>query len=191
MASINIYRGKATISEVYISEMSEQQLSKLPEADKYNAFMLVFVCKELYGEETHEVKLEVSHRELSGKMLSFYSREDGSLPTQMDVTLRSLSSQGILPKGAKEADIANAVDPEVIGHTVNIWVTEDEKPDGGYWPPKGRFCSEFSRLSGGDAQSRIAAFISGKPAQKVDSFVKKSHKVDSVPAPIDDDDVPF
>ena len=187
-----IYKGKATIMNIGCEELPQKQLEKLPESDRECALQLVYdVATAEQDSRRFDVKLEVSHRELSGKALEWNKREDGRTPTQVDVVIKDLVRQGLLPKGATEADIGGAVADSHIGREVTISVTEDPKGDGTYWPPRARFVSPYARLTGTAAADRIAAFLSGKPAPKVQASVTTTPG--GIPAPEggDPDDLPF
>lgn len=187
-----IYRGKATIMNIGAEELTEKQLEKLPDGDRATALFIVFDVQTAEAvARRFDVKCEVSHRELTGRALEWNRREDGRTPTQIDVTLKDLIRQGLLPKGATEADLGAAMADANIGREVTISVTEDAKGDGTYWPPRARFISPFSRLQGTAAADRLAAFITGKPAPKVAESAPAT-PVGGIPAPADDpDDLPF
>jgi hypothetical protein len=188
-----IYRGKATIMNIGAEELTEKMLEKLPEGDRETALMLVFDVQTAEPDPRRfDVKLEVSHRELTGKALEWNKREDGRTPTQIDVTLKDLVKQGLLAQGATEADLGAAMAEGNLGREVTISVTEDAKGDGTFWPPRARFVSPFARLQGAAAADRLAAFISGKPAPKVQASAPATAP-GGVPAPEegDPDDMPF
>ena len=188
-----IYRGKATIINIGAEELTEKMLEKLPEGDRETALMLVFDVQTAESDPRRfDVKLEVSHRELTGKALEWNKREDGRTPTQIDVTLKDLVKQGLLAQGATEADLGAAMAEGNLGREVTISVTEDAKGAGTYWPPRARFISPFARLQGAAAADRLAAFISGKPAPKVQASAPATAP-GGVPAPEegDPDDMPF
>lgn len=160
-----IYKGKARIVNIGAEELAKWAKEKLNDADRENAFDLVFEC------ETQEtpprrfaVKCEISHRTLTGKALEWYRRPDGKTPTALDITLKDLKKQGLLTKDATEADIGAVMADAYIGREVTISVTEDAREDGTYWPPRARFASPFTRLTGQAAANRFAAFLTGKPA---------------------------
>lgn len=162
-----IYRGKATIMNIGCEEMSEKMKEKLPEADRECALLMVFDVQTAESvARRFDVKVEISHRELTGKALEWNRREDGKTPTQIDIALKDLKKQGLLPAGATETDIGGAMADANIGREVVISVTEDAKGDGTYWLPRARFVSPFARLSGAAAADRLAAFLGGKPAPK-------------------------
>lgn len=186
-----IYRGKATIMNIGAEELTEKMLEKLPESDRETALMLVFDVQTAEPDPRRfDVKLEVSHRELTGKALEWNKREDGKTPTQIDIALKDLKKQELLPKGATEADIGGAVADANIGREVTIAVSEDPKGDGTYWPARARFVSPYARLTGAAAAERVAAFLSGKPAPKVQASAAEAPA--GVPAPEDDpNDMPF
>lgn len=176
-----IYKGKARIVNIGAEELAKWAKDKLNEADRENAFDLVFEC------ETNEtpprrfaVKCEISHRTLTGKALEWYKRPDGKTPTALDITLKDLKKQELLAKDATEADIGAVMADAYIGREVTISVTEDSKDDGTYWPPRARFASPFARLTGQAAANRFAAFLTGKPA---------AAKVEAVED--DNDPIPF
>ena len=186
-----IYRGKATIMNIGAEELTEKMLEKLPESDRETALMLVFDVQTAEPDPRRfDVKLEVSHRELTGKALEWNKREDGRTPTQIDIALKDLKKQELLPKGATEADIGGAVADANLGREVTIAVSEDPKGDGTYWPARARFVSPYARLTGAAAAERVAAFLSGKPAPKVQASAAEAPA--GVPAPEDDpNDMPF
>ena len=189
-----IYKGKARIVNIGAEEFGEKYLEKLPESDRGVAFQLVYDVETAENDpQRFDVKLEISHRELTGKALEWNRREDSKTPTQIDITLKDLIKQGLLPKGATECDIGAAMAETNIGREVTITVTEDAKPDGGYYLPRARFMSPYARLTGSAAAERFAAFLSGKPAPKV-QVSEPATPVGGVPAPADDvdlDDMPF
>ena len=188
-----IYKGKARIMNIGAEELTEKALEKLPESDRENAFNLVFDVETMERDSRRfDVKLEISHRELTGKALEWNKREDGRTPTQIDITLKDLIKQGLLPKGATEADIGAVMADANLGREVTISVSEDAKGDGTYWPPRARFMSPFARLTGKAAADRLAAFISGKPAPKVQASAPATAP-GGVPAPEEGDpeDMPF
>lgn len=186
-----IYRGKARIMNIGVEEMSEKQMEKLPERDRGTAFQIVFDCETLDASAArYDIKVEISHRELTGKALEWNKREDGQTPTQLDIAVKDLVKQGLLPKGSTEQDIGAAMADDNIGREVTISITEDAKGDGTYWPARGRFISPFARLTGAAAADRLTAFLSGKkPEPKVDE------RPAPTPAPEDDatdpEDMPF
>ena len=188
-----IYRGKATIMNIGAEELTEKMLEKLPESDRETALMLVFDVQTAEKDPRRfDVKVEISHRELTGKALEWNKREDGRTPTQIDVTLKDLVKQGLLAQGATEVDLGAAMAEGNLGREVTISVTEDAKGDGTVWPPRARFISPFARLQGAAAADRLAAFISGKPAPKVQASAPATAP-GGVPAPEegDPDDMPF
>ena len=188
-----IYRGKATIMNIGAEELTEKMLEKLPEGDRKTALMLIYDVQTAEPDPRRfDVKLEVSHRELTGKALEWNKREDGRTPTQIDIVLKDLKKQELLPAGATEADIGGAAADANLGREVTISVTEDAKGDGTYWPPRARFVSPYARLTGAAAADRLAAFISGKPAPKVQASAPATAP-GGVPAPEegDPDDMPF
>lgn len=189
-----IYRGKATIMSIGAEEMTEKMLAELPESDRETALMLVFdVQTDEPDPRRFDVKLEVSHRELTGKALEWNKREDGKTPTKIDVTLKDLVRQGLLPQGATEADLGAVMADGNRGREVTISVTEGaKKDDGTFWPPRAWFISPFARLQGAAAANRLAAFISGKPAPKVQASAPATAP-GGVPAPEEGDpeDMPF
>jgi len=188
-----IYRGKATIMNIGAEELTEKMLEKLPESDRETALMLVFDVQTAESDPRRfDGKLEVSHRELTGKALEWNRREDGRTPTQIDVTIKDLVKQGLLAQGATEADLGAAMADGNLGREVTISVTEDAKGDGTFWPPRARFISPFARLQGSAAADRLAAFISGKPAPKVQASAPATAP-GGVPAPEEGDpeEMPF
>ena len=186
-----IYKGKATIMNIGCEELPAKQLEKLPECDRECALQLVFDVQTAEKDPRRfDVKVEISHRELTGKALEWNKREDGKTPTQIDIALKDLKKQELLPKGATEADIGGAVAGANLGREVTIAVSEDPKGDGTYWPARARFASPYARLTGAAAAERVAAFLSGKPALKVQASAAEAPA--GVPAPEDDpDDMPF
>ena len=187
-----IYRGHATIAEIAGDEMRDYEKKQLSDADKLNAFKLVYRCEATNG-GVYDVEIEISHRELKGKMLEYFKREDGETPTQMDVSIRSLVQQGILKKGATEADIGSAFAQTIIGKDVIISVTQDPKNDGtgGYYSPRARFVKDsLPRLTGGDLAARFAAFRSCKPAPKPTRQTIEAAPTPP-PAPEDENNLPF
>lgn len=186
-----IYKGKATIMNIGCEELPAKQLEKLPECDRECALQLVFDVQTAEKDPRRfDVKVEISHRELTGKALEWNKREDGKTPTQIDIALKDLKKQELLPKGATEADIGGAVADANLGREVTIAVSEDPKDDGTYWPARARFVSPYARLTGAAAAERVAAFLSGKPAPKVQASAAEAPA--GVPAPEDDpNDMPF
>lgn len=186
-----IYKGKATIMNIGCEELPAKQLEKLPECDRECALQLVFDVQTAEKDpHRFDVKVEISHRELTGKALEWNKREDGKTPTQIDIALKDLKKQELLPKGATEADIGGAVADANLGREVTIAVSEDPKGDGTYWPARARFVSPYARLTGAAAAERVAAFLSGKPAPKVQASAAEAPA--GVPAPEDDpNDMPF
>jgi hypothetical protein len=186
-----IYKGKATIMNIGCEELPAKQLEKLPECDRECALQLVFDVQTAEKDPRRfDVKVEISHRELTGKALEWNKREDGKTPTQIDIALKDLKKQELLPKGATEADIGGAVADANLGREVTIAVSEDPKGDGTYWPARARFVSPYARLTGAAAAERVAAFLSGKPAPKMTASAAESGA--GVPAPEDDpNDMPF
>lgn len=180
-----IYKGKATIMNIGCEELPAKQLEKLPECDRECALQLVFDVQTAEKDPRRfDVKVEISHRELTGKALEWNKREDGKTPTQIDIALKDLKKQELLPKGATEADIGGAVADANLGREVTIAVSEDPKGDGTYWPARARFVSPYARLTGAAAAERVAAFLSGKPAPKVQASAAEAPA--GVPAPEDD-----
>jgi hypothetical protein len=186
-----IYKGKATIMNIGCEELPAKLLEKLPECDRECALQLVFDVQTAEKDPRRfDVKVEISHRELTGKALEWNKREDGKTPTQIDIALKDLKKQELLPKGATEADIGGAVADANLGREVTIAVSEDPKGDGTYWPARARFVSPYARLTGAAAAERVAAFLSGKPAPKVQASAAEAPA--GVPAPEDDpNDMPF
>jgi len=191
----DIYRGTAIIMGVSIEgvdDWREWEKRDLSETDKGNAFKIVYDIAE--GDANgarHEIKVEVSHRELKGSMLEWFKREDGKMPTQIDVALRSLVQQGIISRGATENAIALAVDDSLIGRTVTVRAYEEQGYDGNWWP-RCVFASKFTRLTGDDKAARVASFLSGKPAPAPSASVAAPAQ-NAIPAPSDDgvDEMPF
>jgi len=187
--SHELYNGKAKVVAADGRIPTEKELAKLPERDRDNALFLIFDCEttEETPTRTFKVEVEISHRELSGKALEWNRREDGKMPTQVDVSIKSLVQQGLLTKGATEADILSAIAKDNVGKVVNIKVTEDMKDDGTFWPARARFVSAFRRLTGNALAERLAAFRDGKPAPKA----SEDPSATMPPAPADTDDIPF
>jgi hypothetical protein len=188
-----IYKGKATIMNIGCEELPAKQLEKLPECDRECALQLVFDVQTAEKDPRRfDVKVEISHRELTGKALEWNKREDGKTPTQIDIALKDLKKQELLPKGATEADIGGAVADANLGREVTIAVSEDPKGDGTYWPARARFVSPYARLTGTAAAERVAAFLSGKPAPKVQASAPATAP-GGVPAPEEDnpEEMPF
>lgn len=193
--SHEIYRGKAVVMNVEfegVEDWRDWEKKNLPEADKSNAFKIVYdVALDNANGERHDVKVEISHRELSGKALEWNKREDGQTPTQIDIALKTLKGQGLLPKDAKsEADLDTAFGDGVVGKEVTVRVYEDAKGDGTYYPVRAAFCSAFARLRGADMAARLAAFRSGKPAPVPTEKGDPSVKPQVIPAPLDDVEEP-
>jgi hypothetical protein len=186
-----IYKGKATIMNIGCEELPQKLLEKLPECDRECALQLVFDVQTAEKDPRRfDVKVEISHRELTAKAPEWNKREDGKTPTQIDIALKDLKKQELLPKGATEADIGGAVADANLGREVTIAVSEDPKGDGTYWPARARFVSPYARLTGAAAAERVAAFLSGKPAPKVQASAAEAPA--GVPAPEDDpNDMPF
>lgn len=195
--SRQIYYGKAVIMNVNAEEITgEKMLAKLPARDHGNAMMLVY---DVQTSETDprrfDVKVELSHRELAGRMLEIYREKvEGHTPSQMDVSIDMLVRQGILPKGATEQDIGLAIADSLCGKEVTVSVNEDMKDDGTYWPPKARFASAYQRLRGAELAERMKAFIAGKPVEKSAPVSAPTATSMGIPAPDEtagDDGVPF
>lgn len=193
--SRTIYFGKAIIMNVGAEEItSEKALAKLPPRDHGNAMYLVYDVKTAETDERRfDVKVELSHRELAGRMLEIYREKvEGRTPSQIDVAIDALVRQGILPKGATEADIGLAIADSLCGKEVTVNVSEDMKDDGTFWPAKARFASPYQRLKGSDLAARMAAFTAGKPVEKVEPAPSATNT--GIPAPDEtscDDGVPF
>jgi len=194
----DLYRGKATIISVYfegVEDWQDWEKKNLPERDIENAFKIVYAVAEGGADGArHEVKVECSHRELGGEMLTYYKREDGAIPTQMDVAIRSLVKQGLLARGAQEANIAEATDDALVGREVKIRAYEELGNDGETWWPRCTFCSASQMISGADKEARIAAFLAGKPATKTKAATAptKAAAIPTAPAEdVDPDDPPF
>lgn len=182
-----LYRGKAVIMGVSfqgVEDWMEWERKNLPASDANNAFKIVYDVAE--GDQhgaRHDVAVEVSHRELKGKMLEFYHREDGAVPTQVDVAIRSLVGQGLMPKGATESDLAAAIDDGLCGRTVFIRAYEEQSAKNGKWYPRCTFASPRNRIEGADNKAaRLAAFLSGKAAPKpVEAPAPTQDEVDDLP----------
>jgi len=189
----DIYRGKAVIISIElqgVEDWKEFERRNLSENDKMNAFKAFYeVAEGDEGGTRHRVIIEFSHRELRGDMLDYYKREDGSIPTQMDAAIRPLVQQGLLAKGAKEADIGDALDDSLVGREVYIRAYEELGKDGAKWWPRCVFASKIQRLTGADKAARLAAFLGGKPAPKPTAVTADASAMPSAPA--DDDDMPF
>lgn len=187
-----IYRGKARIMNIGAEDLPDYAKTKLPERDRETAFMLVYDVETLEATPRRfDVKEEISHRELSGKALEWNKREDGRTPTQIDIAIKDLIRQGLLAKGATEADLGSAMADALLGREVFINVTQDANPNrpGEFYPERARFISAFARATGSAAASRMAAFISGKPYTPPQPTAPAP-----VPAPedsVDPDDLPF
>lgn len=190
----DLYRGTAIIMGVSIEgadDWKEWEKRDLSDVDKTNAFKIVYDVAEGDAQGArHDIKVEVSHRELKGAMLDWFEREDGAMPTQIDVALRSLVGQDILRRGATENDIALAVDDSLIGRAVTVRAYEEQSDDGKWWP-RCVFASKFARITGADKAARVAAFLSGKPAPAPSASVAAPAQ-NAIPAPADDDiEMPF
>jgi len=190
----DLYRGTAIIMGVSIEgvdDWKEWEKRDLSETDKTNAFKIIYdVAEGDANGARHDIKIEVSHRELKGDMIEWFKREDGALPSQIDVALRSLVQQGILKRGATEDDLALAIDDDLCGRDVTVRVYE-EQDDKGRWWPRCVFASKFQRITGADKAARLAAFLSGKPAPKPSASVAAPSQ-NAIPAPADDnEEMPF
>ena len=193
-----LYRGKAVIMGVNfegVDDWFDWEKKNLPEADKLNAFKIVYDCAlgDANGER-HDVKVEISHRELSGKALEWNRREDGATPTQIDIALKTLKGQGLLPKDAKsEADLDPACDDALCGREVFVRIYEEPRGDGTYYPARAAFCAKYQRITGADKAARLAAFKAGRPAPAATAAatVAPSAQAVSIPAPDDAEDMPF
>ena len=187
-----LYRGKAIIMNInleFVADWKDWEKKNLSLVDLESAFKIVYNVAEGDAQGArHEVKIEASHRELSGKMLDFYKREDGTAPTQIDVALRSLKQQGLCA-GASEADLAAAIEDANCGKIVTIRAFEEQSDDGKWWP-RCTFASKFQRVSGGEKAALLAAFLAGKAYKPATS--EPAAAATAIPAPADDaDDMPF
>ena len=184
--SRTIYSGSAKIVEISVEDVPKWVAAKLSANDE-NACMLVHTVETPNGSR-YDVKTELTHRELSGNLLRKFSQKiEGRAPSQMDVAIEQLVRQGLLDKGATEADLAKAADESLIGKPVTVAVTEDVRDDGGYFPPKARFTA-FVRQHGADAADRLARLAGLKPKPRP---APQAPAPAPVPAPADDEDLPF
>lgn len=191
-----IYRGRAVIMAVEVEGVEDWfdwEKKNLSEADRATAFKIVYgcACGDANGDR-YEVKVEVSNRELVGKALEWNRREDGGTPTQIDIAVKSLKQQGLLPRDATGVeDIGPALDDSLVGREVTIRVYEEPKDDGTFYRPKAVFASKFARITGDEKLARLAAFKAGKPvAAPAPKKPAKSANV-AIPAPLEDEEPPF
>lgn len=179
-----VYDGPAKVTRIdykmfkdYNGGLGGWIYGKLPEADRETAFMLqVFVTAE--GNQS-VVEFEVSHRELAGKMLERYKREDGATPTQADMAFAELAKRGLCARGKDERGIIESIFSEAnVGKSVEVQMYQEADGDGGFYNAiRARFAFPRSRLPW--LKSVSGAVDAPKPEQPA-----------SVSAP-EDDDIPF
>ena len=179
-----VYEGPATVTRIdykmfkdYDGGLGGWIFGKLPEADRETAFMLqIFV--EAQGNAS-VVEFEVSHRELAGKMLDRYKREDGATPTQADMAFAELAKRKMCVRGKDErGTIESIFDEANVGKSVEVQMYKEADGDGGFYNSlRAHFTFPRSRLP----------WLESKRAPQATATVSQPA---SVPAP-DDDDIPF
>lgn len=161
------YEGKAKITEVYTKALDEWQVHPkngpaLSDEDAASAFNIVFKVKADNGEEYTLDPLEISARELTGKLLEAYAnRVSGRLPTQADVTVSTLYRLKLI--GAKEVDrIIEAFN--AVGREMEIRRYTTKSGDKEYVHTQFSFGPK--KLSQSELMAKIAR-LQGKPAPAV------------------------
>ena len=181
-----VYDGPAKVTRIdykmfkdYDGGLGRWIYGKLPEADRETAFMLqVFVTAE--GNQS-VVEFEVSHRELAGKMLERYKREDGATPTQADMAFAELAKRGLCVIGKDERGVIESIFSEAnVGKSVEVQMYHEADGDGGFYNAiRARFAFPRSRLPWLKAVNSAHNDAPAPSAQPM-----------SMPAP-EDDDIPF
>lgn len=178
MSEQKLYSGTAEIVEVVPEDLREFQTKGMTPEDAASAFNIRYKVKTPDGDYLN-VEVEISKRELKGKMLEIYAqRVKGRQPTQMDVSLAQLKRQGLITNETEDC-IAEAISDQLVGRKVNVAQKEGSlREDGTRYEPRTYFASGPARIAGNELAARIAR-LTGKPAPAV-----PKKQVD--PAPADD-----
>ena len=159
------YEGKATITDVYTKALEPWQANPksgpgLTEKEAASAFNVCFKVKDPNGNEYTLDPLEVSVRELTGKLLEAYaSRVSGRLPTQTDVTVSTLHRLKLIDEKAVDhiIDVFNTIGREV---EIKRYVTKSQSGDKEYVHTNFSFGPK--KLSQSELMAKIAR-LQGKP----------------------------
>ena len=159
------YEGKATIADVYTNALEEWQIHPkngpaLTDEEAASAFNVCFRVKTPNGDEYTLDPLEVSVRELTGKLLEAYaSRVSGRLPTQTDVTVSTLHRLKLINEKSVDhiIDVFNTIGREV---EIRRYVTKSQSGDKEYVHTNFSFGPK--KLSQSELMAKIAR-LQGKP----------------------------
>ena len=114
---MELYNGKATISEVYTENLQTWQIkpskgAPLSEDEAAGSFNILFKVDTPNGDSFTLDAMEVSPRELTGKLLEIYAdKVQGRQPVQSDVTLQTLKRLKLIAEADLDhiAEVFNAV----------------------------------------------------------------------------------
>ena len=161
---MELYNGKATIAEVYTENLQKWQINPskgapLSEDEAAGSFNIFFKVDTPNGDSFTLDAMEVSPRELTGKLLEIYAdKVQGRQPVQSDVTLQTLKRLKLIA----EADLDHLAEVfDAVGREVDVQQKETEANG------KADLHTQFSfgpkKLSQAELMAKLAK-LQGKPA---------------------------
>lgn len=160
----NEYEGKAIITGAYTKALDDWQAHPksgpgLTEDEVETSFNIVFSVKIPSGDEFTLDPIEVSPRELTGKLLEVYaSRVQGRQPTQIDVALSTLHRAKLISE-PKLDNVFEAMN--TVGREINIKRFTSESNGKSYTHTQIQFGPK--KLSNNELMAKLAR-LQGKPA---------------------------
>ena len=190
MSEQKLYSGTAEIVEVVPEDLREFQTKGMTPEDAASAFNIRYKVKTPDGDYLN-VEVEISKRELKGKMLEIYAqRVKGRQPTQMDVSLAQLKRQGLITNETEDC-IAEAISEQLVGRKVNVAQKEGSlREDGTRFEPRTYFASGPAKISGNELAARIAR-LTGKAVPAPAPAPAQPEAAPADDAPEDPDALPF
>ena len=160
---MELYNGKATIAEVYTENLQKWQINpskgaSLSEDEAASSFNIFFKVDTPNGDSFTLDAMEVSPRELTGKLLEIYAdKVQGRQPVQSDVTLQTLKRLKLIAEADLDhiAEVFNAV-----GREVDVQQKETESNGKTYLHTQ--FAFGPKKLSQDELMAKLAK-LQGKP----------------------------
>ena len=161
---MELYNGKATIAEVYTENLQTWQIkpskgAPLSEDEAAGSFNILFKVDTPNGDSFTLDAMEVSPRELTGKLLEIYAdRVQGRQPVQSDGTLQTLKRLKLIA----EADLDHIAEVfDAVGREVDVQQKETESNGKTYLHTQFSFGPK--KLSQSELMAKLAK-LQGKPA---------------------------
>ena len=160
---MELYNGKAIIAEVYTENLQTWQIkpskgAPLSEDEAAGSFNILFKVDTPNGDTFTLDAMEVSPRELTGKLLEIYAdKVQGRQPVQSDVTLQTLKRLKLIA----EADFDHIAEVfDAVGREVDVQQKETESNGKTYLHTQFSFGPK--KLSQDELMAKLAK-LQGKP----------------------------